>query len=317
MQGSLGQMLGKPITGLYFASLEASSRWKRAGHTVRGYLGEDVTAVDRSAILSNRLMLENILCDVTPSVERVSKSATGAFEPVYSGETSPARMKLIGSIQRGALAFVDDTCRTLGAGISEVDFNPDVTTPLLQDFLASPSAADAKLFAGSMLEDSFSGAGDRYFISPLKNGTASYWKAGKAALSLPTNTQATGEASQLDTKRARVEAVPSQGKNQQLVKATTVEGNKKSAVAVSSLKDKKQPPSKQIPFREANSLYRRSLMPIVRPVIVKIGSKKDLKKFNADPSGFFADLRNPWYRGFGSMLFPSKGKRMERENEDI
>lgn len=50
---------------------------------------------------------------------------------------------------------------------------------------------------------------------------------------------------------------------------------------------------------------RRHLVPIVRPFVVKIGKKQDLLDYDADPAGFFANLKNPWYRGFGAILFPS------------
>ncbi|KQS77619.1 hypothetical protein ASG25_13515 [Rhizobium sp. Leaf384] len=269
MQGSLGQMLGKPITGLYFASLEASTRWKRAGHTIRAFMGEDVIATDRDPILSNRLMLENILCDVTPTIERVRQSSSGSFEPVYVGETSPDRLKLIGAIQRGALSFVDDICRTLGPNIAEVNFGPDIATALMADFLSSPSADDAALFLGAQLEDAFSGAATRHFISPTKDVSASYWKAGYAAV------------------KARTKTAPSA--------ATPVV-----AKAVSRAK------MEILPIKREPSGLQKSLMPIVRPLVAKIGNEKDLRKFNADPEGFFADLRNPWYRGVGAVLFPPR-----------
>jgi hypothetical protein len=198
-------------------------------------------------------MLENILCDVTPSVERVRRSSSGTFEPVYAGETSPARLKLVGAIQRGALAFVDDVCRTLGPAISDVTFSPDITTSLLSDFLASPSTDDARLFVGAKIEDTFSGAATRYFISPVKTGASSYWKAGEAALQPPT---------------------------------------------------KQERPAAPTLVKKKVSAFRRPLIPIVRPVVAKIGNKKDVRDFNEDPAGFFAQLRNPWYRGVGAILFP-------------
>ncbi|QPB18739.1 HAD-IA family hydrolase [Rhizobium sp. 007] len=187
MQGSLGQILGKPLTGLYLASLEAAGRWKNIGHVVRGYLAEDFTVADRHPILSNRLMVENILCDITPSVERIAKNEDGSFEPIFSGVTSHVRHKLVHPIQRGALSFVEDVCRVLGPNIASVDFRADMMTSLLADFLDAPKPADAKLFVGCELEDTFSGTATRYFIAPsTENGTGtpyeSYWKQGKHAL---------------------------------------------------------------------------------------------------------------------------------------
>ncbi|TCU32289.1 HAD family hydrolase [Rhizobium azibense] len=183
MQGSLGQILGKPLIGLYLASLEGAGRWKNIGHTVRGYLAEDCAVAERHPILSNRLMLENMLCDITPSVERIRRNHDGSFEPIFSGDTSHVRRKLVHPIQQGARSFVDDVCRTLGSNISSVDFRPDIMTSLLADFLHAPKPVDAALFVGCELEDTFSGTAKRYFIAP-KTGDAyaSYWKRGEAAL---------------------------------------------------------------------------------------------------------------------------------------
>ncbi len=183
MQGSLGQILGKPITGFYLASLDAATRWKSVGHTVRAYMGEDFTSVDRNPILANRLMLENILCDTSSSVERMEKLSDGTFEPVYIGSPLYERTQLVGAIQRGALAFVDEICRTLGSAVTKIDFQPDIATPLISDFLASPTAQDAELFVGAEIEDAFSGAASRYYLAPKnKPNQASAWKAGEVAL---------------------------------------------------------------------------------------------------------------------------------------
>ena len=43
---------------------------------------------------------------------------------------------------------------------------------------------------------------------------------------------------------------------------------------------------------------------LIRPIVAKIGNEKDVRKFDKNPSRFFADLRNPWYRRFGAILFP-------------
>ncbi|MBP1848526.1 putative glycosyltransferase involved in capsule biosynthesis [Rhizobium petrolearium] len=49
---------------------------------------------------------------------------------------------------------------------------------------------------------------------------------------------------------------------------------------------------------------RAATMVIVRPFVARIGNKQDVRDFNADPAAFFANLKNPWYRGIGAILFP-------------
>lgn len=60
--------------------------------------------------------------------------------------------------------------------------------------------------------------------------------------------------------------------------------------------------AKQSPRVRATSLS--PLVPIVRPFVAAIGTKKDCEKFDADPANFFAGLSNPRYRFIGRMLFP-------------
>ncbi|WP_413710924.1 HAD family hydrolase [Rhizobium sp. Rhizsp82] len=187
MQGSLGQLLGKPLTGYYFATLEACTRWRAEGHTMRGYYVEDCSITTDKPLLANRLMLEHMMCDVTPSITSVEKFSEG-FRPVYSHETADGRRATIAAMQAGALKLVSDICKTLGDLRYHVDFKSDVTLPVLESILANPHPEDALFFIGHSIEDSFSGANARYFIATGKregsfNVKGSYWRAGAAALS--------------------------------------------------------------------------------------------------------------------------------------
>lgn len=54
------------------------------------------------------------------------------------------------------------------------------------------------------------------------------------------------------------------------------------------------------------SLLRRPMIPVVRMGVRLVGNKKDdVMRFNADPSGYFAKLKNPRYRLVGKVLFGS------------
>jgi hypothetical protein len=55
-------------------------------------------------------------------------------------------------------------------------------------------------------------------------------------------------------------------------------------------------------------LLQRLLSFVVRPFVAKIGNKKDVLEFDANPSAFFSKLRNPWYRRIGALLFPNPKK---------
>ncbi|MBP1842020.1 FMN phosphatase YigB (HAD superfamily) [Rhizobium petrolearium] len=76
---------------------------------------------------------------------------------------------------------------------------------------------------------------------------------------------------------------------------------KRNGPAKTSSKDTTLPATQASP-----SPVQNAKMAIVRPFVAKIGNRQDVREFNADPAGFFAKLRNPWYRGVGTVLFPSK-----------
>jgi hypothetical protein len=62
--------------------------------------------------------------------------------------------------------------------------------------------------------------------------------------------------------------------------------------------------SKPTQTRNLSLLRRATIVPAVRPFVRLIGNRADdVEKFNADPRGYFAKLRNPRYRLVGKILF--------------
>lgn len=186
MQGSLGALLGRPLTGLYFATLEATTRWKLAGHVIRAYAAEGCIRTDDKPILANRLMLENLLCDTKPTIIGVARNKDGAFVPVHAGQSSPTRLGLVSAVQDGARSFCEDVCQTLGRVVVDIEFHPETATAVLDQFLANPTVRDARLFIGQEIDDPFSGAAKRYLLAPFNGKVAtadSYWREGERVLS--------------------------------------------------------------------------------------------------------------------------------------
>lgn len=64
-------------------------------------------------------------------------------------------------------------------------------------------------------------------------------------------------------------------------------------------------PKPEAPTPKKLSVVRRKvIVPLVLPFVALIGTKKDdVTKFNADPCGYFAKLKNPLYRLVGKVLF--------------
>ncbi|PYG54371.1 hypothetical protein [Rhizobium sp. UGM030330-04] len=64
------------------------------------------------------------------------------------------------------------------------------------------------------------------------------------------------------------------------------------------------PPNTTTHRAVAIPFYRKPMVFAVRPFVKLIGTRPDdVTKFNADPSGFFAKLKNPRYRLVGKVLF--------------
>ncbi|MQX70099.1 capsular biosynthesis protein [Sinorhizobium meliloti] len=52
------------------------------------------------------------------------------------------------------------------------------------------------------------------------------------------------------------------------------------------------------------NIFRRPLVPVVRPFVRLLGNPHDVIQFNHDPTGFFQNLKNVRYQRIGRMLFP-------------
>ncbi|MBP1852093.1 HAD family hydrolase [Rhizobium halophytocola] len=276
MQGSLGQLLGKPLHGYYIATLDAAARWKAVGHKIRAYYGEDCSNLEGHPFLKSRLMVENLLCDVAPSVKRMRMGAVGYYpEPV--SEVNLNRVRLISAIHDGARAFAADACSVLGSVTGEIALGPDITFPPLNSFLSKPHPADAKLFLGHPIEDTFSGAEKRYFIAPReKDGgpvanAVSGWQPGEAAIMSSMQAQSEAEVSK------RV-------KNSSPLRKEKVQPN----IA---------PAPRTYRFQLVNSL--------TKPFVFIFLNDAERSRLHKDPARFYQKAKHPALRGIAAVAFGS------------
>ena len=180
MQGAMGRLLDTPLRGYYFATLSSARKWAAEGHNIHGYSNEFCSNTAPFPILNNRLLLEDMLCDVAPSVIRIERKAGGDFAPVFKSQHDSAeRSEVISPIQSGALQFVDDACRHYGSMLFDMDVRPDLSTAILTTYFERPVAKDASMFEGRRLDDMFSGSIGRFLLSTRGK---SYWQAGERAL---------------------------------------------------------------------------------------------------------------------------------------
>jgi len=187
MQGGLSALLQKPLFGYYCATRSGALRWQETGQKLRAYLHEFADANITSELINNRLLVEHLLCDISPSVRSIRQDAHYEFYPVFQMSEEPKkRTDFIGPLHDGAREFCQDVSSVLGSSARTVQIPADVASAPLSVFLNSPDKDDAGLILGQSTRDSFSGEQGQVF---LKSGTVheasrsgSYWKAGAQAV---------------------------------------------------------------------------------------------------------------------------------------
>ncbi|WP_153045268.1 hypothetical protein [Sinorhizobium americanum] len=278
MQGSLGDLVGEPLRGYYFATLEAASRWRAQGHLIHGYYAENCTITDDDEILSTRLLLEHMLCDLIPSVLSIKRRGL-EFKPDFGrNHVSEQRLDLVAPIQEGAKCFVDDICRTLGSNIDAVDFRPDVMAALMKTFLATPAPSDAALFLGQPLDDSFSGAQRRYLVAPqvdksILNTTPSYWLAGAQAI---RSRKSPGRNESPKISPTELLAEPTTGKRRN--------GSHQSLPAVTNGRE---------------SLRSRIVLSVAYPILKPHLTDNERNSYKSNPTVYFNRVKHPILRAVG------------------
>lgn len=267
MQGALGQLLGRPLDGYYYATLQDAQTWLERGHLLRAYAGDFLSAAQPGCVVSNRHLLEFMVCHVEPSLVRMQQSARGML-PVFREEDGlGTRRILIEEIHRGAIQFAHDLRTHFGTLRSQIWIDPALAERTLASFISTPHAADAGLFSGHSFEDAMGGVDRQYIVAPEPTAapSASVWKAGAAVLSRP---RAAAAAPRTKTKAGAHAAIVAP---QTSAPAST--GNEE-------------------PRPEMSMWLRR----MEAHLIQHITSERKLNKYLRDRESFFADSSNPLAR---------------------
>lgn len=182
MQGSLGQILGRPLIGYYYATMSKARKWQYTGHEIYSYMAHLAQTPHPSCMLSNRLIAELLICEERGSIVGLLQDETGRFHPVRKDAQNDApRRQMARAVHEGVMAFTSDMLSAFGSRVDDLDIDPAFAERLLGRFLAAPSPKDAELLRQICIEDAFGGVE----AMPLLNETdtaKSYWKAGGRAL---------------------------------------------------------------------------------------------------------------------------------------
>lgn len=183
MQGALGVLLGKPLTGYYYATLQGAEVWLARGHACWGYLGDMLAANHPSVVIQNRHLIEYLVCHTEPSLIRMAKS--GDFTPVFRVEEQFGRRRaLLDQVHLGAVQLAKDVASHYAATIPLIWIDPFLAERAMASFIRHPHPVDAGLLKEHFFEDALGGIKRKYIISPNPRGAEveSVWKVGAQAV---------------------------------------------------------------------------------------------------------------------------------------
>jgi HAD superfamily hydrolase (TIGR01549 family) len=185
IQGSLGNLTGRRLTGYYYATLQDADLWIKQGDNHRGYVGEGLAPlVSTSAVVQNRHLSEFLLCHVEPSLVSMRK-VNGFVQPIFRPEGNHMhRRALIDAVHRGALDFVSNYRSGFGNLADQIYIDPALAEMAFRNFVDSPVATDAMLLMKQSFEDAVGGVPQKFIVSPRSKDHAreSVWKAGAKIL---------------------------------------------------------------------------------------------------------------------------------------
>jgi FMN phosphatase YigB (HAD superfamily) len=187
MQGALSELLGRPIPGYYYASLESARRWKERGLAISGYAGDFVAwETHPSALVQKRPLAEYLICDSSNTLTAFDLQQGVAVARFRADAQPQGRQSLIDAVHRGVVAFARDLKDGVGSYLEELELDPFMGEALYRDFVEEPAAEDARILLGQYQEDDFGGLPKRYIIAVDRRGgfqvEDSYWRAGATAL---------------------------------------------------------------------------------------------------------------------------------------
>lgn len=259
MQDSLQKLVGRSISGYYYATLETALARAYSGLVMHGFAGDFVVG-DRhpSVVVARRPLAEYLLCSADPSL----KCFSSAGAPVFQDGIEPIpRAELIRLVHDGIVAFSRDLVMRLGPLLVDQHIDPFTAEACYKDFIERPAPMDIALLQGHYQEDAFGGLPRRYFIAAGERDAeaivrASYWKEGARAY----------------------------------VKKAQVNGSKHSPDAR---------PVELNGTSFGHGVFGRVLKPVEQKAIQTFSSERKQRKYQRDRAAFFADSTTGLARRWG------------------
>ncbi len=184
IQGALANLIGQPIHGYYYATLQGAEVWKSKGNKMWAFMGDLVSSNHPSVVVANRHLIEYLTCHVESSLIRIEKSGNDLIPIFRSEENYGMRRQLIEEVHQGCIRFAHDFEREFGYLFGQIWIDPFLGEGVIASFINSPSKIDAELLLGHHFEDALGGVSRQYIIHPQSRRAArdSVWKMGAYAI---------------------------------------------------------------------------------------------------------------------------------------
>lgn len=293
-QEALAKLLDRFLAGHYVIThLRARELSRRM--PIEGYLGRFVDHTDpRSTFFQRVTVLESLCGAAEASLKRFALGEDGQVRALFQPQAPASSMRdiTVTLIQDGAVSFSADVADALGADITRLEISADLAARAYLDYLNKPLGADAVIFNGMDIEDSYGGHAKRYVVADVVG--ASLRQDGKISA---------------DEAKALIDA-----------------SDWKSAVrALLPASDPKQLGQLDKPRRYALDLSRLAnykggasnvlSLPVAPGLVGANGDhpswavlRRRLAKLRRNPDLFFADSRTPLVQGIG-RIYRMVGKR--------
>lgn len=280
MQGALGELIGRPLKGYYYATLQGVERWVLKGHSVSGYAGDSLSVGHDSSIINNRHLCEFLTCKADGSLINFTLSKTGEIRPQFRDDPGQSKRNiLIEEVHRGAIDFSTDLAQRFRGLIDNLVIDPQLSERVFKHFVESPKPADAQILVGQAFEDAFGGVDNKFVIADDKKGI-SMWKKGALAV-YPEDAAAPKPVA-----NAKAPAKPKVPSQPQVAPQAAEALPKQPQVGE----------ARKIRVRGISGLF---ILPIEKVIIRCMVAQKKFEKYTRDRSAFFEDSKDSlairWY----------------------
>lgn len=116
------------------------------------------------------------------SLDRVWLDGEGRPQLAFRALTDSRNRQVLPLIQDGAAAFARDLAAHFGPWLADLPVNPYSAAQPYLGFFDRPTAKDARILEGLVVDDTYCGTDRKYFLNPGGRGDGSYWPEGAEAL---------------------------------------------------------------------------------------------------------------------------------------